>query len=78
MSVPKVKPGSGLPSSYDPSLVFQPPILRSQGHSRYILIPRLFLCRSLPFCDKEKACIEGNITLKKVKIVIDNAYVRRF
>ena len=65
-------------SSYAPFFVFQPPILRSQGHSRYILVPRLFFWRGLPFCDKEKACIEGNITLKRVKMVVDNAYVRRF
>ena len=78
MSVPKVKPGSGFHSSYAPSLVFQPPILRSQGHSRYLLVPRLFSRRGLPFSDKEKACIEGNITFKMVKFVVDNAYVRRF
>ena len=42
MSAPKVKPGSGFSSSYAPSLVFQPPILRSQGHSRYLRIRRRF------------------------------------
>ena len=66
------------PSSSAPSLVFQPPILRSQGHSRYLLVPRLFFWRGLPFCDKKKACIAGNETLKRVKIVVNNAYVTRF
>ena len=42
MSVPKVKPGSGFSFFLRPFLVFQPPILRSQGHSRYLLVPRLF------------------------------------
>ena len=75
---PRLSQDLVFPSSYAPSLVSQPLILRSQGHSRYLLVPRLFFWRSLPFCDKEKACIEGNITLKRVKIVVDNAYVRRF
>ena len=66
------------PSSYAASLVFQPLILRSQGHSRYLLVPWLYFWRGLPFCNKEKACIEENITLKGVKIVVNNAYVRLF
>ena len=78
MSVPKVKPGSGVSFLLPPSLVFQRPILRSRGHSRYLLVPWLFFWRGLPFCDKEKVRIEGSITLKRVKIVVDNAYVRRF
>ena len=75
---PRLSQDLVFPSSYAPSLVFQPTILRSQGHSWYLLVPRLFFWRGLPFCDKEKACIEGSITLKRVKIVVDNAYVRRF
>ena len=66
------------PSSYALSLVFQPPIPRSQGHSRYLLVPQLFFGRGLPICDKKKACIEGSITLKMGKIVVDNAYVGCF
>ena len=42
MSVPRLSQDLVFPSSYAPSLVFQPPILRSQGHSRYLLVPRLF------------------------------------
>ena len=38
----------------------------------------IFSFLSCSSADKEKACIEGNITLKSVKIVVDNAYVRRF
>ena len=73
MSVPMV-----FSSSSAPSLLFGPPILRSHGHCRYVLVPRLFFWRGLPFCDKEKASFAGNETLKSVTFVINNAYVTRF